>query len=66
MNYAAGQTYWRDPVEEPPPRSAKVLLLNPSGVAVIGPWAHWAVAWAPLPKIPQSIKNKMYPPLEAE
>jgi hypothetical protein len=44
----------------------KVLLLNPSGVAVIGHWAHWAIAWAPLPKIPQHIKDKMYPPLEVE
>jgi hypothetical protein len=64
--YATGNAYWRDPVEEPAPRATKVLLLNPSGVAVIGHWAHWAIAWAPLPKIPRHIKDKMYPPLEAK
>lgn len=57
--YAAGQAYWRDPQVEPPPRAAKVLLLNPSGVAVIGHWAEWAVAWSPLPKIPPTLKERM-------
>lgn len=57
--YAAGHTHWRDPKQEEPPRATKVLLLNPGGVAVIGHWAHWAIAWAPLPKIPADLKEKL-------
>lgn len=37
----------------------KMLLLNPGGVCVIGHWADWAVAWAPLPKLPDHIKDKL-------
>lgn len=59
MKYAAGQTYWRDPSVEPAPTATKVLALTPGGVAVIGTWAAWAVAWAPLPKIPESLKEKL-------
>lgn len=59
MTYLAGEAYWRDPKQEEPPRATKVLLLNPSGVAVIGHWAHWAIAWAPLPKIPAELKVRL-------
>jgi len=57
--YASGHTSWRDPEQEPAPRATKVLLLNPGGVAVIGHWAHWAIAWAPLPKIPPALKARL-------
>lgn len=57
--YASGQTYWRNPETDPAPRASKVLLLNPGGVAVIGHWAHWAIAWAPLPKIPADLKERL-------
>jgi hypothetical protein len=35
----------------------RMLLLNPSGVCVIGTWADWALAWAPLPKITPEMKS---------
>lgn len=57
--YIAGSTCWRDPAQEPPPRATKLLLLNPGGVAIIGHWAHWAIAWAPLPKIPADLKERL-------
>jgi hypothetical protein len=57
--YSAGEAVWRDPEQEPAPRATKVLLLNPSGVAVMGHWAHWAIAWAPLPKIPPALKARL-------
>lgn len=47
----SGQAYWRDPKVERPPRGVKMLLLNPSGVAVIGTWddkSGW-LGWSPLP-----------------
>lgn len=59
MRYAAGDTYWRNPDEDPPPLATKVLLLNPGGVAILGHWAPWAIAWAPLPKIPPPLKERI-------
>jgi hypothetical protein len=56
---ASGIAEWRDPVDEQPPLGNKMLLLTPGGVCVIGVWADWAVAWAPLPKIPEPIKHKL-------
>jgi hypothetical protein len=55
--YVAGEAVWRSPVEHPPPLGVKMLLLNPSGVCVIGTWADWALAWAPLPKITPEMKR---------
>jgi hypothetical protein len=66
MSYVAGEAVWKLPSDEQPPRSKKLLLLSPGGVVVIGHWADWAVAWAPLPKIPQPIKDKLYERLEKE
>ena len=60
--YAAGDAWWRDPEVIPPPRGTKLLLLNPSGVAVIGHWAHWCVAWSPLPRVPPALKARMLGP----
>ena len=59
--YVAGQSTWRLPAEEPPPLGVKMLLLNRGGVCVIGTWGAWALAWAPLPLIPEHIKAEMLP-----
>jgi hypothetical protein len=56
---AAPVVYWLDPDEEPPPVARKLLLLTEGGVACIGHWGDDCVAWAPLPKVPASIKEKM-------
>jgi hypothetical protein len=56
-DYLAGQATWRTPEDDPPPLGVKILLLNPGGVCVIGTWSEWAVAWAPLPRVPQHIKE---------
>lgn len=59
MKALSGESYWRDPEEEPPPLGMKVLLLTPGNVCVTGTWTDWAVAWAPLPKVPPEIKRKL-------
>ena len=56
-DYFAGEATWRTPDDDPPPLGVKILLLNPGGVCVIGTWSEWAVAWAPLPRVPQHIKE---------
>jgi hypothetical protein len=56
-DYLAGETIWRTPGDQVPPLGVKMLLLNPGGVCIVGTWAEWAVAWAPLPKMTQEIKN---------
>ena len=56
-DYLAGEATWRTPEGDPPPLGVKILLLNPGGVCVIGTWSEWAVAWAPLPRVPQHIKE---------
>jgi hypothetical protein len=58
-DYLAGQASWRDPDQDIPPLGVKLLLLNPGGVCIVGTWANWALAWAPLPKIPEAIKTKL-------
>jgi hypothetical protein len=55
--YKAGNAIWRTAAEQEPPLGVKVLLLNPGGVCVIGTWSDWAIAWAPLPKVPDHIKG---------
>jgi len=57
--YLAGIATLRTPEDEPPPLKTKVLLLSPYGILSIGPWDPWFVAWCPLPKIPQHIKETM-------
>jgi hypothetical protein len=57
--YLAGVATLRLPEEEPPPAKTKILLLSPYGILSIGPWDSWFLAWAPLPKIPPHIKDRM-------
>jgi len=56
-DYLAGEATWRLPHIDKPPGGAKVLLLTPGGICVVGPWAEWAVAWAPLPRLTPEIKR---------
>ena len=52
---------WRLPEEDPPPPGQMVQLLSVYGKAVHGMWDNsgfW-VAWAPFPKIPPHIKDRM-------
>lgn len=60
-DYLAGNTVWRTPEEQAPPLGVKMLLLTGGGVCVIGTWGDWAIAWAPLPKVPWHIKQLMLP-----
>lgn len=63
-NYVAGESTWRTAQDEPPPRGVKMLLLNPGGVCVVGVWHQWAVAWAPLPRLPEHVKRRLLRGLE--
>lgn len=60
-DYLAGQATWRTPGEQAPPLGVKMLLLNPGGVCIVGTWAEWAVAWAPLPQLTPEIKQLLLP-----
>ncbi len=55
----AQQAEWQDPAHNPPPTAKKILLLTYTGSACIGCWDVGFIAWAPLPKIPNTIKNKI-------
>lgn len=50
---------WLDPLEYAPPASSRLLLLTRHGVAILGPWGHDCVAWAPLPQISAAIRAKL-------
>lgn len=58
-DYVAGEATWRTAQDEPPPLGVKMLLLNPDGVCVIGTWGPWAMAWAPLPRLPEHVKRRL-------
>ena len=58
-NYVAGESTWRTAQDHPPPLGVKMLLLNPGGVCVVGVWHQWAVAWAPLPRLPEHVKRRL-------
>lgn len=50
---------FRDPEVDPPPKGVNMLLLNPGGVLIVGPWSDDCIAWCPKPKIPKSLKDKL-------
>lgn len=52
---------YKTPEEAPPPVGRKINLLTEYGVAVLGTWGdgRGLVAWAPLLKIPQHIKERL-------
>ena len=62
MSYVAHEEVdWRHPVDDPPPRGAKVLLyLYPNGVTIIGEFhKSGAKLWAPLPKVSAVLKRRL-------
>lgn len=45
---------------QPPPQATKLLCLSKYGVLSLGIFQHgFHVAWAPLPKTPESVKVKL-------
>lgn len=54
-----------DPLLKPAPRGTPLLLINEGGVLIKGQWYDGALAWGHFPKIPQSVKDRMYPPRPA-
>lgn len=52
--------YLLDPEIYPPPTASVVLLLNPGGVLIQGIWTDDCLAWSPKPKIPNSVKERMF------
>jgi hypothetical protein len=54
------ELYFRDPEIDPPPLATSLLLLNPSGVLIVGTWTKECLAWCPKPKIPASVKERMW------
>ena len=51
-----------DPLVHTPPVGAMLLVINPGGVLTKSTWYKGALAWGYLPKIPQSVKDRMSPP----
>lgn len=47
-----------DPAVRPPPRGQDLLLLNPGGVLVVGPWRDCMLAWLPKPQLPESVRAR--------
>lgn len=56
------ELYFRDPKIDLPPRAVSLLLLNPGGVLIVGNWTNDCLAWCPKPKIPQTVKDRMFSP----
>lgn len=51
---------YRHPVDFPPPRGVKMQLYTLGGICVIGVWDPlFAVAWAPLTKMPVELKDRL-------
>lgn len=48
-----------DPQVYPPPKGVELLLINPSGVLIMGRWSDSCLAWGPKPKIPDTVKARM-------
>lgn len=48
-----------DPWLHEPPRGQTLLLINEGGVLSKGPWYDGALAWAPLPRIPATVKARL-------
>lgn len=57
--HVSGTATWRLPEVDRPPGGAKMLLLTPGGVCVIGTWDSWCVAWAPLPDLTPEVKERL-------
>lgn len=47
-----------DPEVTAPPTGVLLLVVNPGGVLHKSLWYEGAIAWGPLPTIPQSVKDR--------
>lgn len=54
-----------DPLINPPPKGVTLLVINPGGVLIKSTWFDGAIAWGYLPKIPQSVKDRISPTRES-
>lgn len=48
-----------DPLVNPPPSGASLLLINNGGVLIVGQWYEGALAWGYKPTIPASVKARL-------
>lgn len=55
----AETVYWRDPLIDKPPPATKLVVLTPGGVAQIGTWSDELLAWHPLIKMPQWLRDRL-------
>ena len=60
-DYIAGESTWRLPAQgaDLPPTGAKCLILTQGGVCVVGAWGQGCVAWAPLPRMHDEVRNAL-------
>ena len=47
-----------DPLEVPPPRGELLWVVGPGMVGNKSPWYDGAIAWARLPRVPDSVKKR--------
>ena len=47
-----------DPVDHPPPRGVQLLCVTIGCVLVRSQWTGDMIAWAPLPRLPESVKQR--------
>lgn len=61
MKYqVSSDTYWLDPVTNPPPMGTKIQVLSKYNVASIGTFQpDFHVGWYPLLKVPKTIKERI-------
>jgi len=49
-----------DPWLHPPPRGVTLLVINEGGVLIKSAWYEGALAWAPCPRIPKTVKARQH------
>ncbi len=49
-----------DPELVPPPQGVSLLVINEGGVLIISQWYKGALAWGYKPRIPKTVKQRMY------
>ena len=47
-----------DPLTHTPPRGMQLLVVTRGGVLIKAPWAPDMIAWSPLPRLPESVKQR--------
>ena len=50
-----------DPLIKPAPKGATLLIIQEGGVLIKSQWYEGAIAWGYLPKIPQTVKDRISP-----